>query len=125
MILDPSFVCFSSLLLSFVVVGSDGAGLFDNLLNNLHGGLEVLIELELVVFVEGPLCVLGYDTADTSLEDSLEDLVLEQVRRTPVVSNALYEGVELNVDADNSVVCSVIERWILDPSVIYEVNKGF
>ena len=60
-----------------MVVGSDSAGLLDDLVNNLNGGLEILIELELVVLVEGTLGVLGDDATDSCLEDSLDNLVFE------------------------------------------------
>ena len=58
--------------LSLMVVGSDSASLFDDLLNNLYGRLEVLVQLELGVLNEGTLGVLGDDAADGGPEYSLE-----------------------------------------------------
>ena len=95
-----------------MVVGSDGASLFDNLLNNLDGRLEVLVQLKLGVLNEGTVGMLGDNAADGGPENSLEYLIREEVRGTPVVSYAAYEGVKLNVNANYSVVCSLNEREI-------------
>ena len=93
-----------------MIVGSDGASLLDDFLNNLNGRLEILVELKLGVLNEGTIGVLGDDATDSCPEDSLEYFIREEVRRTPVVANAAYEGVELNVDTNNSVVCSLLNE---------------
>ena len=55
-----------------MVVGSDSGSLLDDLFNNLNGGLEILVELELVVLVEGTTGVLGDDATEICPEDSSE-----------------------------------------------------
>ena len=74
-----------------MVVGSDGASFFDDLLDNLNGRLEVLVQLKLGVLNEGTRGALGDDIADGGPENSFEYFIREEVRRAPVIANAAYK----------------------------------
>ena len=92
-----------------MVVGGDSASLFDDLLNNLDGRLEVLVVLELGVLNEGTRGMLGDDATDSGPEYSLEYFIRQEVRGASVVANTSYKGVEFNVNANNSKVSSLLE----------------
>ena len=108
-----------------MVVGSDSANLLDDFLNNFDWRLQVLVQLEFGVLDVGTIGVLGDDATDSGPEYSFEYFIRQEVRGTPVVTNAVDERVELNVDFDYSMVGAFLEGRVRDPSMIDEVDKRF
>ena len=68
--------------------------------------------MEFGVLNEGNVGVLGNDATDCGPENSLEYFIREEVRRAPVITNAAYKGVKLNINTNYSVVCSLLKQGI-------------
>ena len=108
-----------------MIVGSDSADFLDDLLDDLYGRLEVLIELQLGVLNEGTRGMLGDDAANGGPEYSFEYFIRQEVRGAPVIANTSNKGIKLNVDTNYSVVCSFLEWGINDPSIVNVFSKYF
>ena len=73
----------------------------------------------------GTIGVLGDDATDTGPEYSFEYFIRQEVRGTPVLTNATDERVKLDVDVDHPMVSAFLEGRVRDPSMVNEVNKRF